>query len=82
MLLLVLLQVQLLVLLLVLLWLLVLTSLLQLPGHIIHWTANGSLFLDSPRKHWPHSAQGNQFVFYPKVCVTLTSTAMPRVTLA
>jgi hypothetical protein len=37
-----------------------------LPGHIIHWTANGSLFLDSPRKHWPHSAQGNQFIFYPK----------------
>ena len=29
-------------------------------------TANGSLFLDSPRKHWPHSAQGNQLVMYPK----------------
>ena len=37
-----------------------------LPGHIIHFTANGSLFLDSPRKHWPHSAQGNQLVIYPK----------------
>ena len=37
-----------------------------LPGHLIHFTANGTLFLDSPRKHWPHSAQGNQLVMYPK----------------
>ena len=37
-----------------------------LPGHLIHFTANGSLFMDSPRKHWPHPAQGNQMVMYPK----------------
>jgi hypothetical protein len=36
-----------------------------LPGHLIHFTANGSLFMDSPRKHWPHPAQGNQMVMIP-----------------